>query len=97
MLAGSQCETDGSRVVRAQGQFDATFVGGARGGLEELPSHPFKARIAVLLSAPYWDRPAHLFGMDGFVIPIGTFDQTHGQPSAGGFGPIDHALGVVAS
>ena len=86
---------DRTHVVRSQGQFHAAFARMPRYGFHEHRRHPLETGVGGRLVRPDRHGPAHLLGMDHFVIPVGALDQSHAHLPAAAAGPIDQPPGVV--
>ncbi len=79
--------------MRTEGRGDDVFV------LQEDTRAGFEIGVALRLLLPHGHAPAVLCGLDPLVIPIGPFDQAHGETRAAPAAPLDQvaqvALGVA--
>ena len=55
----------------------------------------FKTRIRLGLLRKNRNRPVALLSNDGFIIPVGSFDEAHGDPALELPRPIDDAAEVA--
>ncbi len=90
-----QDERDGADIVRAGGQLDAALAGLARHRLDDSLGHPLETSIGFVFFGPDGRGVSQPLGADGFIVPIGAFDQPHGDLPAGPLGPGNDPLDVV--
>ncbi len=91
---------DRTDVVRSQGQLDAAFARAAGDGLDEHRRHPLETGVGGPLVGPDRHGPAHPFGVDHLVVPVGALDQPHRHLPAATRkreppGPVDQPACVV--
>ena len=85
---------DGADVVRSQGQLDAALARTLRDGLDEHRRHALETGVGGPFVGPDRHGPAHLLGMDQFVVPVGALDQPHTHLTAAAAGPVNQPRGV---
>ena len=95
LLGRCQCGRNTARVVTAQRQLGAAIAHFARAMLQENFLHALKARVGFNLGCPHRTRPALLFRVNGFVIPVRAFDQAHSHNAPTFLRPRCNAARVI--
>ncbi len=78
----------GPDVVRGERGCDDVNI------LEESDGEAFEARIAFGFVRPDRGRPIALLGDDGFIVPIGAFDQTNGERALARPSPFNEGIQI---
>ena len=88
---------DRARVVTSEREFHAAFALGRGRRCDKSRGHALEARVGVNLAAPHRNRPALLFRVDRFVIPVRAFHETNRDLAARALRPLDDAARVIVA